>query len=268
MNFQKLIVILLPFSLRKPRIKSLLYVLIYPIVKCYDNLMLFRDDRMIKMNVTSQAPWLERIIFLETGLLANIRNSDEQVDFIVDVDGVDPESPEDINKVNRIKALIERYKMAGRSYSMKLANMVMISEYQSDQYVCVKMDKLYDVQYTDQTCVKVDSDVVGQYTLPVCTKVDSLTLNVQVKNGNYGSNKNCRITINSSELVPDDMLEVTLYLKGKEDYTLPVTLDLIGFRDSWTFDVWMNFTVTYGISIQNASIIPYATDNKLYILSY
>lgn len=113
-DFDRLILLLLPIRLRTVRLFSLLQVFLSPIATLYNQLMIDINLKRYRVACTPQTVWLEKIIKIETGVTVGIQTADGKPnDFVVTYPSTTPE------RVSlAIQSIIDRYKLAGRSYAM------------------------------------------------------------------------------------------------------------------------------------------------------
>ncbi|MBN1987836.1 MAG: hypothetical protein JW783_00380 [Bacteroidales bacterium] len=145
-NFLRLIRLLLPPSLRGGVLTEFVRVMLQPIVNLYYALLAYISRSRLYKSVTSQTCWLQYILERELGVKVSITELDgKPTDFLVQAAGVVDES--------RLIALVNKYKMAGRSFTLNQAGVDFTAEW--SDYVCEKtLITTYIASWDDYVCVK------------------------------------------------------------------------------------------------------------------
>lgn len=131
MNWDKWIIERLPQALRTIGLHALLRVLLSPIYMLYDDFIVWKQRMHTLSGVTVQACMLKKIVRDELGIDMLITEGDgKPIDFIIET------SFTDIDKERQLFALLDRYKLAGKSYAYQNAEIVFESTWTG--YVCEK----------------------------------------------------------------------------------------------------------------------------------
>jgi hypothetical protein len=139
----KLIQYLLLPSLRKPKAVEFIRSLVSQATEAHNDFELSGYDRMYRANANASVISLEHHIKREFDARAVITNLDgKPTDFLVTVDGNVDEA--------RLRALIDRYKLAGRSYVFKIQDVTFTSKFVD--YVCENMKVAYTSKFVDHVC--------------------------------------------------------------------------------------------------------------------
>lgn len=118
MNWNRLIYCYLPICLRKTGLYALLQVLATPLVSLYDIFQQFRAKMIYQANINPSVIMLRKVIQDECGLLPEIVEGDGMpTDFIVIIPSGLTQS-----ETNRIYAIVNKYKAAGKSFEISNGN--------------------------------------------------------------------------------------------------------------------------------------------------
>jgi len=150
MNWSKYILLLLPPRLRFIRLHAFLTVLLSPVVSLYDQFRSWQARKKMQLSATPQAIWLPKIVWEEMGAKIGIEYSDGIPDFWVIV-------YDDNADIPRLRTLIERYKLAGKSYRIKLQDETITQEW--IDFVCTSFE--YRSFFNAFVCV--DSGLINNY---------------------------------------------------------------------------------------------------------
>ena len=130
--WDKWIMEMLPVRLRTVRLFSLLKVLLSPVTALYEKFLSWRIRMRLKASGTPQACILKRLAFDELGIAIDIEEGDgKPVDFIIKT------SFTDTDKERQLFALIDKYKLAGKSYAY--SNKAITFDCEWSRYVCEVM---------------------------------------------------------------------------------------------------------------------------------
>ena len=142
-NWAKWILELLPFSLRVNRVYILCLLFTMPVRMLYATFVDWRQKMRNKAGATPQVCMLRKIVYDELGVNIEIEEVDEKhYDFIVKTLLTDKD------KEQQILALLNRYKMAGKSF--QFINTMVSFESGWGDYVCERCE--YAVDWTDYIC--------------------------------------------------------------------------------------------------------------------
>lgn len=160
MDWNKWIIERLPRRLRVVGMFALCVVLTSYIKQLHDEFVEWRRRLRIRMAGTPQVCQLKKIVHDEIGLDIQIEEGNgKPIDFIIKTSFVD------IDKERRLFALLDRYKLAGKSYGYENAEIALTAIW--SRFVCEKMDlHVYwsrfaceqfnvSLQWTGWTCEKV-----------------------------------------------------------------------------------------------------------------
>lgn len=133
----------LPFSLRVNRLYVFCLLLTLPVRRLHASFAEWSKKMRAKAGASAQVCMLKKIIYDEIGVNIEIEEGDgKPYDFIVKTSLVYTD------KEQQMFALLERYKMAGKSY--KYVNSEIDFVYQWENYVCEQCE--FSVEWTDYIC--------------------------------------------------------------------------------------------------------------------
>ena len=114
MNWNRLIYLYLPLCFRKTGLYALLQVLATPLVSLYDIFRQFRAKMIYQANINPSVKMLQKVIQDECGLVPDIvEGNGMPTDFHVIIpSGLTP------SETNRIYAIVNKYKEAGKSFDI------------------------------------------------------------------------------------------------------------------------------------------------------
>lgn len=150
MNWSKYILLLLPPRMRFIGLHAFLSVLLSPVKSLHDQFAEWQIRKKMQMAATPQAIWLPKIVWEEMGAKIGIEYSDGIPDFWVIV-------YDDNADISRLRTLIERYKLAGKSYRIKRQDEMIIQEW--IDFVCTSFE--YRSFFNAFVCV--DSGLINNY---------------------------------------------------------------------------------------------------------
>lgn len=162
-KWKKWILELLPTGKRTLMMYALCVVLTFPIVKLYGEFTTWRTRMRIKSGATPQTCMLRKIIKDELGVDVLIEESDgKPTDFVIKTSFVN------VDVERRLFALLDRYKLAGKSYGYENAKILYDSRWTA--YLCEKImpivvtvtfyrDDFYITRFTIQSDLPVTSDL-------------------------------------------------------------------------------------------------------------
>lgn len=118
-DFNRFILTYLPHSIRRVTIYSILQVLISPVARLYNLFLSFRQEQIIKQSGTSQTIMLKKMVHDQLALDIEIEeDTGLSNDFIVKV------ASQELDKERQLVALINKYKQAGKSFTLNNAAVV------------------------------------------------------------------------------------------------------------------------------------------------
>ncbi len=148
-DYDRLILLLLPIRLRTVRLVSLLKILIAPIVLLHDSFHAFAEKRRLRAAATPQALMLERLVLSETGLSVKILPVETGTSPDFEVKHPDNASAADVAAA---ESVIDRYKLAGKSYRV-VGSVVPFTNEWAD-FICTVADiaAVESENWTDMVC--------------------------------------------------------------------------------------------------------------------
>jgi hypothetical protein len=165
-DLQKLILLLLPTSLRSKSVSEFIRSLLLQVQRTYDEFCLFLHDAKYRANADASVISLEHHIEREFDVPAKITElSGRPTDFLVTVDGNVDES--------RLRSLIDSYKLFGKSYVFKVAGVEYISEWM--EHVCENMSVEYVSEWIGHVCENKEAVIISH-----TVHVDPLGFSIEV----------------------------------------------------------------------------------------
>lgn len=155
----------LPFCFRKVRILALIAALCAIISRLWSDWTTWGERARQRAAYTWQVFWLERLVWLEMGVVIIIEPADGRpVDFVVNVSSV-----EDVDTYDesRLRGLIDKYKLAGKSY--RIVNSAISREIHFVDHVCQMALLAYEVRFTNHVCEQQTYIYEVRFTNHVCS---------------------------------------------------------------------------------------------------
>lgn len=150
MDWRKWIIERLPERLRVTGMIAVCMVLTLPIRVLYEEFVAWQRKMRTKVAGTPQVCMLEKIIRDELGLDIRIEEGNgKPIDFIIKTDFVD------MDKERRLFALLDRYKLAGKSYGYENAGIVITAQWTG--FVCELAGM--ESEWTGFVCETRDKDI-------------------------------------------------------------------------------------------------------------
>lgn len=150
MDWRKWIIERLPERLRVTGMIAVCMVLTLPIRVLYEEFVAWQRKMRTKVAGTPQVCMLEKIIRDELGLDIRIEEGNgKPIDFIIKTDFVD------MDKERRLFALLDRYKLAGKSYGYENAGIVITAQWTG--FVCELAGM--ESKWTGFVCETKDKDI-------------------------------------------------------------------------------------------------------------
>jgi len=141
----KMIRNLLFSGIRKPKVTEFIRSLLAEVPKACNDFELFSCDAKYRANANASVISLEHHIEREFDVKVKITELDgKPFDFLVTTTGSVDE--------NRLKVLIDNYKLYGKSYVFSLEGVVFTAEF--TDYVCENMTEFYSAEFTNYVCEK------------------------------------------------------------------------------------------------------------------
>lgn len=176
MNWNRLIYCYLPICLRKTGLYALLQVLATPLVSLYGIFQQFRAKMIYQANVNPSVIMLRKVIADETGKEVDIVDAyGMPTDFMVRIGSGLSDS-----EINRIRAVVNKYKAAGKSFYISENVMALSYEFIYD-YPTIKSFTIDMIGYCELRRFDVgvlnDKPKENAYVVP---NNDGLDINVQM----------------------------------------------------------------------------------------
>jgi len=150
MDWRKWIIERLPERLRVTGMIAVCMVLTLPIRVLYEEFVAWQRKMRTKVAGTPQVCMLEKIIRDELGLDIRIEEGNgKPIDFIIKTDFVD------MDKERRLFALLDRYKLAGKSYGYENAGIVITAQWTG--FICELAGM--ESEWTGFVCETKDKDI-------------------------------------------------------------------------------------------------------------
>lgn len=176
MKWNRWILELLPGRRRTLMMYALCVVLVSPIVKLYGEFVAWRAKMRVKTGGTPQVCMLRQIIKDELGIDVLIEEGNgKPIDFIVKTSFVN------VDIERQLFALLDRYKLAGKSYGYENAEIRFVAEWAG--YVCERGELV--VEWTKYICEV--AQMTAEWTKYICEQTDK-KLNIittQLKAGGF-----------------------------------------------------------------------------------
>jgi hypothetical protein len=129
--------------IRKSKVIEFIRSLVMPVQKATNDFELFSYEAMYRANANASAISLEHHIEREFDVKAKISEMDgKPVDFLVVIAG-------SVDEV-RLRALIDQYKPAGKSYVFKIQEVVFSSQF--IEHVCENMAVVFSSRFIEHVC--------------------------------------------------------------------------------------------------------------------
>lgn len=232
-DLYKYVKLMLPPRLRVVQLIEFVRVLTAQIPRANYDFDLFLADANYRVNVNASKIALEHLISYELDAIAEIEELDgKPFDFIVNVYGSTDEQ--------RLKALLDGYKLAGKSYTFRLGDVVYTAEW--GNHVCEDIVEAWSAEWSDYVC-EDDKEVNVVLFLGFAPGGDFIVY------ANASKNVASDITIegniigvdNASNVIHVNNFSVTIN-SGSQDAQVGVTNSTSGY--------------TYNIDSQSVSISP------------
>jgi len=151
-DYDRLILLLLPLRIRTVRLVSLLRVLISPIILMHDSFHTWAEKRRLRAAATPQALMLERLVLSETGLSVQILPVTTGASPDFEVKHPDDASAADVEAA---RSVIDRYKLAGKSY--RVAGSVVPFTHNWIDFICgvSEIVAVESQEWTDKVCAVI-----------------------------------------------------------------------------------------------------------------
>jgi hypothetical protein len=167
MNWNRLIITNLPHPLRRVTVFAILQALISPVVRIYNLFVSLRDEQIMNQAGTSQVCMLQKIVHDKLNLSIDIEeDTGLPNDFIVKV------ASQELDKERRLIALIKKYKLAGKSFTLNNAAVNFVQTW--SDYVCEKA--AFVQTWSDYVCERIslpdNTITVHAINIPLTTTSD------------------------------------------------------------------------------------------------
>ena len=150
-DFNRLILLLLPVRLRTVVLFSVLRVLMSPIVSLYVDLQAYMTNRRRRASATPQAMSIQAIVYAETGVSIRISPNNDANSLSPDfyVSYADDATPAEVTAA---KYVITRYKLVGKSYEVKGADIPFIKTWSGASCVVEAIQATDSHGWSDNVC--------------------------------------------------------------------------------------------------------------------
>lgn len=249
---------LLPVAIRQSRLGQLMLVLLLPAQLASEELSTYTADARLRSAATWQVQWLEKLLTDALGYAVTITEADGlPVDFRV--------SGIKYFDENRARALLNRYKLAGKSYKLEFSDLTIAGRWLSP--VCQLTDELvYIGRWLDPACA-----LQQELDPPDPTVLFRIYLTWAGASGaSSGMSGQVRVLNSTSQVV--DSKSITLYSTYEVlSFTLPeesagykVNFEMIGANvDGQAIQPEVEWSLNYDMSSsQNNSETPLYTGNR------
>lgn len=219
-RWDKWVIEWLPMKLRVRGMCAFCMVLCSPVEHLYVDFSKWRRRMRIKVGGSPQVCMLKKTVYDELGIMVEIAEGDgKPVDFVIRT------AFTDTDKERQLFALLDRYKLAGKSYAYE--NKEITFECVWSGYVCE--DNPLDWEWTNYVCELNKPEVVNTITITYYWKYD----------GAWGANIIKRLVIQSEFPVKTDLdISSNLYPFELPD-SLPVTFCLMAGESRFEIDTWV-----------------------------
>lgn len=177
----------LPFCFRKVRILALIAALCAIISRLWSDWTTWGERARQRAAYTWQVFWLERLVWLEMGVVIIIEPADGRpFDFVVNVSRItDAETYDE----SRLRGLIDRYKLAGKSY--RIVDSAIVREVRFIDHFCEREGWQYAVRFVNYVCEKGRYIYAVSFINHVCEQRNAIVDNlIGVESGEYDSDTN------------------------------------------------------------------------------
>lgn len=156
-NVNRLLIDCLPKIMRQQRIYALLHALCSQLFPLNEQIQRWRSEALRQASYTWQVASIERAVYEQLGTVISIVIKDGMpYDF-----GVVVESQGDRYDEDRLRAIIDRYKPAGRRYVIEGSDVY--STVKFVDYVCEMQDVVYTVAFKDYVCELEEIPRINNY---------------------------------------------------------------------------------------------------------
>lgn len=177
----------LPFCFRKMRILALIGALCFIISRLWSDWIIWDERVRQRAAYTWQVFWLERLVWIEMGVVIIIEPADgHPFDFIVNVSSItDAETYDE----GRLRGLIDRYKLAGKSY--RIIDSAIVREVRFIDHFCERTSWQYAVSFVNYVCERGQYIYKASFVNHVCEKENAIIDNlISVVTEGYHSDTN------------------------------------------------------------------------------
>lgn len=176
----------LPFCFRKERILALIAALCAIIARLWNDWTTWGERARQRAAYTWQVFWLERLVWLEMGVVIIIEPADGRpVDFVVNVSRIS--SPESYDE-NRLRALVDSFKLAGKTY--RIVDSAISREVRFVNHLCQLAKRTFEVKFADYQCMTQLEIFQGKFINHVCSQPYQIEENNITVNGMYDGYEN------------------------------------------------------------------------------
>ncbi len=164
-DYDRLILLLLPMRLRTVRLFSLLRVLVAPIRELHDLFHLFADKRRLRAAATPSPMMLEQLVLSETGVNIQVLAVTDNASPDFEIIHPDDAPAEDVLAA---KSVIDRYKLAGKTYRVQGSVIPFEPEWSDFKCAVGAIVAADSIEWIDRVCaVRVEDLINNQITVSI-----------------------------------------------------------------------------------------------------
>ena len=197
--------------------------LISPLQTLYNDFNQYRKKMKIKAGGSPQVCMLQKIVKDSLDIDIVILEGDgKPIDFIIQT------AFTDTDKERQLFSLLDRYKLAGKSYSYE--NKQVIYDVQWSGYVCETREATFEQKWSKYICEKGNGDNVNNITITYYWGYDP----------EWNATIMKRVRIKATKPVQSDlMISAELYVLGYHDSPLTADFPLKSGEDLIDMDTWV-----------------------------
>lgn len=209
-DFIKLIIEQTPFILRREAFIEFLISLCNQINQSHNTFLNWGDEAKERAAFSWQTVYLERLLSREFGIPFMIEEADgKPIDFNVIVGSYIDEK--------RLRAVIDKYKLAGRSYNVTQNNVSLSTRFIN--HVCERYPAIWNARFISPVCEREDSATIAKFLNHVCER--KMIVHIKPAEITYGGSKPDEVMINivfdPVENVRTDYLTINYTVWGCND---------------------------------------------------
>lgn len=193
----------LPFCFRKVRILAFITALCSIILRLWNDLVTWGERARQRAACTWQVFWLERLVWLEMGVVIIIEPADgKPFDFVVNVSRITNAETYD---EGRMRGLIDKYKLAGKSY--RIIDSAISREVKFINHLCEQQQEEFRIQFTDHVCEQELREFVIKFKDHFCHQQYMLETNrLTIEAWHDGMSTGWQYTVRAQKPVASDIV--------------------------------------------------------------